>query len=312
MLVFLQFRIVAGLRTSRWFGAWVCLEINLLCFVCWLGLNEARGRGGPLKYFVVQSLGSGLLLAGVLFSSMQTSVAWFLFISSLLLKLGAAPLQGWLISLVGYLSWPSIFLLRSVQKILPTYFFFLLSQGPLFLIARIGALVGVLGGVLQISLKKIFGYSSVLAARWLLRSHGWHPALIYLGAYASAFFILCKLFHGYGWERESQVNRLALSRGALISYFVILLRIAGIPPMLGFYAKLGVLVSLVARKGGLIIVALLRGSAGFLYVYVRLGLNLLGLGRQSLRGEQNTQVGNLRLAAGLLLLRLVVWVYMWK
>jgi NADH:ubiquinone oxidoreductase subunit 2 (subunit N) len=106
------------------------------------------------------------------------------------------------------------------------------------------AVVGVLGSINQAYLKKLLGYSSVFMTAWLLACESKFGVRIeYLRIYRAALVVLTLVV------RETRVlevgerltNLTIVSRLALAISF---LRIGGCPPLLGFYAKLSVILTI--------------------------------------------------------------------
>lgn len=72
----------------------MAIELNLMFFVGVLVAPENTTRRGPAKYFVVQALGSSLLIISVFFSSAHSGsggIFTFMGLTGLVLKLGLAP-----------------------------------------------------------------------------------------------------------------------------------------------------------------------------------------------------------------------------
>lgn len=91
------------ISSSNWLYIWIGLEINLISFIPLIMASrvdcETERR---LKYFLVQALGSGLLLFGALRyinypnSLIRDWLGSYILVFRLIIKLGIAPFHFWL------------------------------------------------------------------------------------------------------------------------------------------------------------------------------------------------------------------------
>lgn len=250
---------------------WFCLEFNLLCFASILALAIFQGRGfRALKYFIIQRLGSALLLTRLIIIS-QAPI-WLVGLTltiGVILKLAAAPLHGWLVSLAQDLSWDIFFLLRRTQKILPLILLFRVGVSPLKGLAFLGAAWRVWGGLILNSLKKIFIYSSILGLGWIFRRVSLRWGLFFLLVYSVRLWAVVSLIKNCGVEGVSLRLGKYIRATFLFVLAVAFLNMAGVPPMGGFYAKLRIVVGRLNEGmiGGLLL--LLISSGFYLFIYLR-------------------------------------------
>jgi NADH-quinone oxidoreductase subunit N len=122
---------------------------------------------------------------------------------------------------------------------------------------------GNLGALLQTNVKRLFGYSSIGHAGYILiglavgRLEGVTAALYYLIAYALAnlagFFVISLVGEnsgGYSLDAFKGLSRRSPFLAGV--FFISLLSLAGVPPLAGFFGKF------------LILLAAVRGSLGWL------------------------------------------------
>ena len=84
---------------NAWPVAWMGLELNLLGFIPF-AIIRTENKKPAIYYFVVQSVGSLLLLFGGISVTIVISLCMF----GLLLKMGLAPLHFWVPPVAGRLS----------------------------------------------------------------------------------------------------------------------------------------------------------------------------------------------------------------
>lgn len=157
---------------GSWFGVWVGLELNLLAFlpVVIVGRRSVSVEAG-LKYFLVQACGSLVVLqAGAVLSSLGVVFTRVL-VLALTLKSGGAPCHFWLPIVSEGLRWGKVGLLFRVQKLAPlTLLFYRHSPevaGIYGLIVMASAVVGTVGGINELSLRKLLAFSSISHFGWL-------------------------------------------------------------------------------------------------------------------------------------------------
>lgn len=114
---------------SGMLGIWVGLELGLFGFLPILNGKTVGENEAAVKYFVVQAVGSGIMLFRFLFIRGDTGrvgseannydfVSW-LMVGGFIVKLGVFPLHFWFPSVIGRASWFRCFWLSVVQKVGP-------------------------------------------------------------------------------------------------------------------------------------------------------------------------------------------------
>jgi NADH-ubiquinone oxidoreductase chain 2 len=144
---------------------WVALELNILRFLPIITSERVElSLEGALKYFLIQSVGSILFLVRALLLEGSAHLVSSALISvSIFLKLGAAPLHGWFISLMRTVSLRTLFYLSTTQKIIPLIILSgLLVGGPLLWLTLLATLiVSSISGFSTLPLTKILAVSSL-------------------------------------------------------------------------------------------------------------------------------------------------------
>jgi len=269
------------LSATHLFSFWVALELNLILFLRILTRRAANEQALNIKYFLIQRVGSGTFLFRIFsFRSPRGGVNVALLTLSILLKLGAAPFQNWVLRLRLGLSWENFFLLRTIQKLGPLYL--ILQLNPHF--GRVFVILGVVVACILVwgeaRFKKLLALSSVFTIRWLF-SASFSFRLIYFFVYRVSFYLLCASFFSQRLD-GLQLNRTKVRAGGFIVLISLLaLNFAGAPPFSLFFCKILILTSVLGtqRLAG---VTLIFGRAIFVWAYSRFIVNLLTLGRRGL------------------------------
>lgn len=116
------------LRTGL-IGMWIGLELGFFGFLPILNGKTVGENEAAVKYFIVQGVGSGVMLVSFLFISANyfTSipngvferVVGFIMIRGFIIKLGVFPLHFWFPRVIRASSWFRCFWLSVVQKVGP-------------------------------------------------------------------------------------------------------------------------------------------------------------------------------------------------
>ena len=192
-----------------------------------------------LKYFIIQSV-RGLLILSLLFAGFSqdlTSVSRFRLMLIFILKTGTFPFFQWVVSLGERISWYPLFILLSVQKIIPLMFIVHFCSREIELVALVGWAVLPF---LVLSMKKIkslvvvssvFLFLAILSS--LCRStFKWKNLMIMYLLTLSPIMVL--------GDSPLRLKIFTLGSGAssyLAGWRVVLLRFIGMPPLPGFLVK---------------------------------------------------------------------------
>ncbi len=272
--------------------------------------DSPRSAEAGLKYFVLGALASGLLLYGaslVYGFAGSTSFAeiaeaemgigllfgMVLMITGLAFKVSAAPMHVWTpdvyegspTPVVAFFSAaPKMAMMVVFANVLFTVFGNALEDWQLILAIIAGAsmLVGAFGALLQNNIKRLLGYSSIANMGYALvpvaagADLGAPALLLFMTIYVIASLgmfagVLMMRRTGGMVEDISELGGLFSTRPVVtLSLTAILLSIAGIPPLTGFWAKYAVVeAGLAAGLLPLVIVLLLASVVSAAY-YLRI------------------------------------------
>lgn len=286
-----------SLSSSHWLGIWAGLEINLLGFI---PLIVSRGMSleteSAIKYFLIQALGSRILLLGRVSSYNLTSTwevtssahPWGLsfIILRLLLKLGAFPFHAWLPPVIAGLSWSINLVLTTWQKVAPLFLLSAITQiwatseklNMLLLVAGASGLIGGLGGINQTQIRALIAYSSIGHVGWII-------LCLTIREIVLKIYFLIYLFISVGLFTLLYITELSTFRQTLntkpnklkpfqVITIFILLSLGGLPPLLGFTGKWAAIHFLCFFSSPLPILPLIIGSLMRLFYYLRLLFSL--------------------------------------
>ncbi len=277
---------VVALSSSHWIFLWAGLEINLLSFIPLIvqfNINQETERA--VKYFVIQALGSGVLLLSGLIRLMQVEVLFDSFYITILLfcrviiKIGAAPFHFWFPHVISSCSWLICVVLSTWQKIAPVGVLILLlgslKVNIFYIISRLNALIGGIGGINQSQVRALMAYSSIGHIGWIIGACiiSQSLSLIYLVLY---IVLTLGVIISFGKVNLS-LRRTSLMVGSRLLFLscriIILFSLGGLPPLLGFLPKWIVIEQLVIVSPFWVLFVLIVGSLINLFYYLTISIN---------------------------------------
>nr|WNV22554.1 NADH dehydrogenase subunit 2 [Psylliodes laticollis] len=247
----LMFGTLISISAYSWMAMWIGLEINLLSIIPLFKSHKNQYPAeATLKYFIVQSLGSTIILFSIIFSMNlsdfipQNFNYWSMMMlnSALLMKLGAAPFHSWFPEVAEGLNWMNNIILMTWQKLAPSILIMYNMNMILFftLIIIISSIIGGIYGINQVSLRKILAYSSINHIAWMLASmlNNKMIWLIYFIIYSLITLNIILIFYFLNIFYINQLfNSLNSNKLFKMLFILNLFSLGGLPPFLGFMPK---------------------------------------------------------------------------
>nr|YP_002520010.1 NADH dehydrogenase subunit 2 [Pseudalutarius nasicornis]BAH10474.1 NADH dehydrogenase subunit 2 [Pseudalutarius nasicornis] len=271
----------------HWLLAWAGLEINTLAIIPLMAKHHhPRAIEATTKYFLTQATAAATLLFAAItnawlegqwdITQMTHPLPNTIIIMALALKIGLAPLHSWLPEVLQGLDLNTGLLLSTWQKLAP--FALLLQIQPTSphlttILGLTSTLVGGWGGMNQTQLRKIMAYSSIAHLGWMVLVLQFAPSLTlltlltYIMMTTATFLMLSR-------GQATNINSLALSwtktPALACTAPLILLSLAGLPPLTGFMPKWMIILEL--SNQGLTVTATIAALSALLslYFYLRI------------------------------------------
>jgi len=209
---------------------------------------KETSKEAMLKYFIVQTIASALLIFG---SLMIPS----LIILALILKLASAPFHYWFIDVCKKRSWVNNKILLTWQKLLPTLLTSYTAKGILIFFITASALVGSIFIINKKSLKEILALSSVFNLRWILVTITFNLKILLI--LSLVYWIALLMF----------IKRVTNNSNKAV-VFISTITLAGIPPFMFFVAKWQVLTLMLKQQIAITstLLLILRSVNAFVYL----------------------------------------------
>nr|YP_007474213.1 NADH dehydrogenase subunit 2 [Rimicaris kairei]AEX32603.1 NADH dehydrogenase subunit 2 [Rimicaris kairei]WQG15287.1 NADH dehydrogenase subunit 2 [Rimicaris kairei] len=271
--------------SSSWFTAWLGLELNLLSFIPIISskFNQYSAEAS-LKYFLIQALGSAIILSSAPSFLLFESSPNLLICLALLLKMGAAPVHFWFPSVMEGMNWPQCIILMTIQKVAPmlmlSYTHSPLTLSLIFFASAASSLIGSISGLNQTLIRKIMAYSSINHMAWMLAAIHinemmWMTYFLVYSLISSSIALIMhsqQIFH-FNQLSSHNFKTPGIKMVTLISF----LSLGGLPPFLGFIPKWLVIQELSNNKAFIWLSILLISALITLFYYLRVTLSTLTL-----------------------------------
>nr|QID48530.1 NADH dehydrogenase subunit 2 [Celes skalozubovi] len=279
---------ILSISSNTWLGIWMGLEINLLSIIPLLTdsknmvINESA-----IKYFIIQAMPSTTLLISVLLIQMKYTMWWekqnipsMLIMSSMMMKMGAAPFHFWLPEVMGSSSWMNCLILLTWQKIAPmmTVSYCIKMSSFTFTVIMMGIIIGAMGGLNQTSLRQIMAYSSISHLAWMISSmivseNMWE---LYFYIYFLLNTVVIVMFSSM---KLLFLNQIYLSENSMteIKFLVMLslLSLGGLPPTLGFLPKWLIIQLLIDNNMTTMMFLMVTFTTITLFYYMRISFSAI-------------------------------------
>nr|BDQ43589.1 NADH dehydrogenase subunit 2 [Pheretima mutabilis]BDQ43602.1 NADH dehydrogenase subunit 2 [Pheretima rufidula] len=276
-----------ALSSTNWMFLWASMELNLLSFIPILMSSKSNQETeGSIKYFLAQALGSALLLTSSItmwspYSILPSTMPMILMIS-ILLKLGSAPCHFWYPSVMSSISWISCTILSSWQKLAPLsiliFFTSQMTKSIVPLMAGLNALLGGIMGMNQSQLRTIMAYSSIGHLGWMMSFMLLDKpmmSMFYFMIYCSLIIPLFMIMSSMNLMTTKQLTKVTMmSPVTQLSISILLISLAGLPPMTGFMPKM-LAITMLATYSTPLISILILGSLMNLFFYLNIIINMM-------------------------------------
>lgn len=279
---------ILTLRSNNWFSIWIGLEINLISFIPLITNYKNSSSERAIIYFIVQRIGSILFIASILITSILILKTFIEIITiiRISLKIGIAPIHLWIPEIIEKIRWPNCIILITWQKLAPLSIISYLNNKIIIIIAIYRTVIGAIGGLNQTSTRKIIAFSSINHLGWinstiLFNNQIWIKYFI-------IYMVITLIVSYYIWINSIFFINQFKSNSSIINkinIIIIIIRLGGLPPFLGFLPKWLVIQNLIINNIYIIVLIIIIRTLLTLFYYLRIIRRILIINQYSIKWE---------------------------
>lgn len=229
--------------SSSCYSSWLAMELNLILLIPIIVYSRfSAAKFSGVKYLIIQRISGIMILILFIVRSITLRRRYWLLILNLffILKLGAAPFYQWVLVVGENQRWWRVYLILTLQKIVPLYFLQLLGCKSLIIVRVLSFLILPFLILEMKSLKKIVIISSTytimrILVAILLISYKWKTLIILYSVSLSPLIGIRGLVGGSLIRPKVQENKIVL-----IIWLLVIWGLLGVPPLPGFLLKLDI------------------------------------------------------------------------
>nr|YP_011036667.1 NADH dehydrogenase subunit 2 [Stroggylocephalus agrestis]WRK21271.1 NADH dehydrogenase subunit 2 [Stroggylocephalus agrestis] len=262
--------VMVSASANNWIMIWSGMEISMMSFVPLIMNKSVLSNESSMKYFIMQSISSSIMMLGVMMVMMSLEVLFkTVLITSLLVKTGMFPFQNWVMIMIEGMSYESSFIFLSMLKIAPLIIMGYLDM-KLEFISLLNLMMGAILSLNQTSMRKIMAYSSVFNMGFMISSikffNIWFLYFLIYSLMLMLIFIQLKKFN------INFINHIIMSEYMMtskIQLWINVLSMGGMPPMLGFLSKMIVIQLMMELNKFILTLIMIISSLIMMFIYLR-------------------------------------------
>nr|QXM27446.1 NADH dehydrogenase subunit II [Formicivora rufa]QXM27448.1 NADH dehydrogenase subunit II [Formicivora rufa]QXM27454.1 NADH dehydrogenase subunit II [Formicivora rufa] len=276
------------ISSNHWMMAWAGLEINTLAILPLISKSHhPRAIEAATKYFLVQAAASALLLFSSMTNAWSTGqwditqltnpTSCLLLTTAISIKLGLVPFHFWFPEVLQGTSMITGLLLATALKFPPTALFLLTSPSLnptlLTLMAIASTALGGWAGLNQTQTRKILAFSSISHLGWMTIILMYNPKLTLITFYLYCLMTI-PIFLTLNTIKTLKLTTMSTAWTKIPSLtatlMLMLLSLAGLPPLTGFLPKWLIIQELTKQEMTLTATIIALLSLLGLFFYLRL------------------------------------------
>nr|YP_010692587.1 NADH dehydrogenase subunit 2 [Gargara minuta]WBV77328.1 NADH dehydrogenase subunit 2 [Gargara minuta] len=260
--------VTVAICSNNWLSVWVGLELSTMCFMPIMSNKSKLNSESCMKYFIIQSMSSSIMMMGVIMMSMNLNSS--MLTMAILIKLGVVPFHTWVMSIIEGMSYYPILMLLTITKLAPINMMSTMNENlNLFII--MGLWVGSISGINQNSIKKIMVYSSIFNMSLMISTMNkmtiWLTFFI-MYSMSITLFIYLTMKMNFSFINQMMINNLKLP--IKLTCWISLMSMGGFPPFPMFFGKIMVIKILMEMKELLITSMMILSSLIVMFFYMRM------------------------------------------
>nr|YP_010958555.1 NADH dehydrogenase subunit 2 [Centrotypus laticornis]UXF57631.1 NADH dehydrogenase subunit 2 [Centrotypus laticornis] len=247
--------VIMAISSNNWFSVWVGLEMSLMSFIPIMSNKNKLNSECCIKYFIVQSLSSSVMMMGVIMMSNEINYKSILMLA-MMVKLGVPPFHTWMIAIIEGLDYNSVFIILTMMKLAPfQILMYMNSNYTMFIMTSL--IVGSISGLNQNSIKKMISYSSIFNMAFIMSCISNLTIWMYFfWLYSMSLMMLTTMMKNMNTNFINQLMFNNYKSMTKMMMWLTLLTMGGFPPLLSFFGKL-MAIKLMYKTSNLIIMSMM-------------------------------------------------------
>jgi len=263
--------IIISLRVSSNLLIWISLELNILRFLPVISSKENIEIENSIKYFLIQRWASVIFLIRFFFFYIINNNFSILINLRLFIKLGMRPFHSWFISILKTSSLNTLFILSTIQKIIPLIIIFNIKVNNILTFTIILLTLIFILRLLPstININKVLALSSINNIIWLIIRTlvSLKIILLFIVIYMYIILGVVIIYNFYRLNVFFQINSIVFLDKFII--LIVFISLGGMPPMLGFLRKIIILKIIINNSLRIILIfTIVISSLTLLYFYL--------------------------------------------
>nr|YP_010250530.1 NADH dehydrogenase subunit 2 [Cerceris bucculata]QTV22606.1 NADH dehydrogenase subunit 2 [Cerceris bucculata] len=246
---------------------WMLLEINNINFITLMILmsnynfnNYKKNLSNIFIYMIIQTISSLFIMVNFIDFLMPIKYSYF-FEIGILMKLGIFPFHYWVVMIMNNMNWIIIFMLSSIQKIIP---FMMINFSEYSNKMNFTLIISILfcsfWMMKQNNFKKIIAYSSIINSSWMTMSMflNKYNCMFYFLIYTMTMLCLILILTKFNINNNKfiySMNFMPLKFKFL--FMILMLSLMGMPPMSMMWTMISIMLTLKKSLYSIIIMIML-------------------------------------------------------
>nr|WNK74769.1 NADH dehydrogenase subunit 2 [Thaia sp. 1 NZ-2023b] len=262
--------VMMSLCSNNWLFIWCGLEMSLISFIPLMSSNMILSSESCLKYFLIQSISSSILIMGLMMMIMNKIYYDFMITISVIMKMGVAPFHTWILMVCEGLTLMPMILMFSITKVAPLMVLSFMKLS-ISIIISVTLMTGAILGINQSSTRKIVAYSSIFNMGLILMSiNNNFVWCYYLAVYSLLILILIVILFKMNMFYTNQVIMNEVTASSKINLLTSILSLGGLPPFIGFSIKLLVIEFSINQMMTINLILMIMMSLLIMFFYLRI------------------------------------------
>nr|ATD12216.1 NADH dehydrogenase subunit 2 [Dryadomorpha sp. EMHAU-2015-Zz060407] len=267
--------VIMVICSNNWMSMWMGLEMSMLSLIPMMQTNKLMSTESMIKYFIVQSIASTMMLLSILImligvSMIKTSMLMIL-TSSMLIKIGSAPFHNWILMVIETLNYNEMWIMLTWIKIPPITILYQINTKFMTMPILLGMIYSSVSCLNQTSMRKTLGYSSIFNMALVLSAiENFNMIMIFMLLYTIMLWFMSKILET---TKTNFINQMVFNEKQPImklNIWMNMLSMGGFPPMMGFFNKLMIMQMMIKNNQFMILLVLILTSMFVMMFYIRL------------------------------------------